>query len=1203
MKSLSMPTRTFQPVIVLALLGWLVTTVVGEQPKAIETGFEALAPGPLTNGNDGSGNWTAPASHAEVHTAHRRSGKASLHLLGGPEREVTWTPTRFPGKADQLEFWYERWTSRSPFSFQVDLQIDGQWKTAYHDSGNAVVGGFKNHVAIPLGGVLPSQVRFRSTTPPGSGVMLDDVFIGGLTPKRIASVTPMPRTVPVLLRNPWNPVYGITIQVQGSVGDLALESVDLTLGGTLPRDAIEKVEVIASTTRQPAWYNVVELENQPELSLFGASDSPADQMTLRGKTQLIRGENHLLVSVRLKDSADVDQTLQVSCPAVTIGGKRYELSNNEKPITLRIGHALRRAGDDGVNTYRIPGLATTTAGSLIAVYDVRYRNGGDLPGDIDVGMSRSTDGGRSWQPMQVIMDMGDDPKWRYDGIGDPAVLVDANRGTIWVAAIWSHGDRAWHRSGTGLTPDETGQFVLVRSDDDGQTWSEPINITQQVKRPEWNLCFNGPGKGICMQDGTLVFAAQYQDERRVPHSTIVYSQDHGQTWSVGTGAHPQTTEAQVVEVRPGVLMLNCRYNSSKTRVVMTTNDMGTTWQEHPSSKKLLIEPSACMASLIDVDQELGEAVGDWLLFSNPDSLAAREKITIKASSDGGEYWPQEYRLLLDDGRGAGYSCMTMIDRDTVGILYEGSTSKLIFQRIPLADIIGKQPPETPQTGQKTSLKLPQVFGDHMVLQCEQSLPVWGTAAPGAQVIATLAETTLETTSDDNGDWQLSFPAREASFAPIDLVVTSETETVRIADILVGEVWFCAGQSNMAWPLHATHHGAEELASADIPSIRLLNLKGGAPGVPGTNGPQQLDRLHPENYKQGSWAVASAEAAREFSAVAWYFGREIQQQRDVPIGLINVGSGGSPASAWIRRDRLASDPAFYTLVEENWLTNPLLSDFCRSRGWENLLPAMQAGIALPGDDLGPNHPFKPGFLWQAAVEPVLPFAIRGVLWYQGESNAENHARAVQHRSLLPLLIEDWRREWGRENLPFLFVQLPAIERPDWPVFREGQRLVAEEMDNVGMAITIDTGDRNDVHPRDKKVVGQRLARIALGDVYHDPAVSETTGPLLLSHAVKEGSIWLTFTHTGQGLVSADKQPLRHFEVAGSDRQFFAAKATIDGDRIQLTSPEVAQPKFARYGWAAYPESPVNLVNTDGLPASPFSTDETIFHPTTPPAANH
>ena len=240
-----------------------------------------------------------------------------------------------------------------------------------------------------------------------------------------------------------------------------------------------------------------------------------------------------------------------------------------------------------------------------------------------------------------------------------------------------------------MKPEETGQFMLVRSDDDGKTWSKPINITSQVKKPEWCFILAGPGKGITMADGTLVFAAQYQDppgQRRLPHSTIIYSKDNGKTWRVGTGAYDDTTEAQVVEIEPGVLMLNCRYNRQSARVVMVTRDLGKTWKPHATHRKALIEPRACMASLISINSELTGKPGARLLFSNPNSLAARQRITIKASPDRGHTWPAESQLLLDEWRSAGYSCLSMIDDETVGILYEGSRAHMTFQRVKLKDI-------------------------------------------------------------------------------------------------------------------------------------------------------------------------------------------------------------------------------------------------------------------------------------------------------------------------------------------------------------------------------------------------------------------------------------------------------------------------------------------------------------------------------------
>ena len=358
-----------------------------------------------------------------------------------------------------------------------------------------------------------------------------------------------------------------------------------------------------------------------------------------------------------------------------------------------MGIALRQAGDDGAHAYRIPGLVTTNTGVLIAVYDVRYKGWGDLPGHIDVGMSRSRDGGRTWEPMKIIMDMGDDPSWRFDGVGDPSVLVDRGTNTVWVAATWSHGNRSWRGSGPGLEPHETGQLMLVRSDDDGKTWTGPKNITKQIKNPRWCFVLQGPGRGITMRDGTLVFPAQYQDppeKGRLPHSTILYSKDHGTTWQIGTGAFDDTTESAVVELPDGALMLNCRYNRQGYRVVAITRDLGKTWKEHPASRKALREPGACMASLITCSAP-GEP-HPWLVFSNPDAARGpRRRITIKLSKDLGRTWPEHHQLLLDEGKSAGYSCLTVIDDKTLGILYEGSGAHMTFQRIPIADVEKRRP--------------------------------------------------------------------------------------------------------------------------------------------------------------------------------------------------------------------------------------------------------------------------------------------------------------------------------------------------------------------------------------------------------------------------------------------------------------------------------------------------------------------------------
>ncbi|MCL4162882.1 UNVERIFIED_CONTAM: hypothetical protein GTU68_002512, partial [Idotea baltica] len=269
--------------------------------------------------------------------------------------------------------------------------------------------------------------------------------------------------------------------------------------------------------------------------------------------------------------------------------------------------------------------------------------------------------------------------------GDPSVLVDGKTGTIWVAAVWAHGhpgERNWWASKPGLSPHETSQFMLVKSQDDGLTWSQPINITSQIKDPKWHLLLQGPGKGITMSDGTLVFPAQFKDETEIPHATIIYSSDRGETWKIGTGAKSNTTESQVVELEDGSLMLNMRDNRGGSRSVYTTRDMGKTWKEHATSRKALPEP-VCMASLIKHAYRGKE----YLLFSNPNSTEKRENMTIKLSKDMGNTWPEPYQILLDSGAGRGYSCMTSIDEETIGILYEGSQADLVFQKIKMAELL------------------------------------------------------------------------------------------------------------------------------------------------------------------------------------------------------------------------------------------------------------------------------------------------------------------------------------------------------------------------------------------------------------------------------------------------------------------------------------------------------------------------------------
>mgnify|MGYP006273272077 CR=1 FL=1 len=329
---------------------------------------------------------------------------------------------------------------------------------------------------------------------------------------------------------------------------------------------------------------------------------------------------------------------------------------------------LRKGGDDGSKAYRIPGLATTPKGTLLAVFDIRYNGGGDLPANIDVGLMRSLDSGETWSSMQKILDFDQNEAGsRGNGVGDPAILVDREKGSVFVAALWSKGNRAWHGSGPGLAPDETGQFVLTKSTDDGVTWSPPINITKQIKRPEWRLCFQGPGAGIQTRNGKLIFPAQFKDAANVPHSCFIVSCDHGETWTISPAAlpdRPPTSEAQIAELDDGSLLLSMRDESRSGKRAWARWE----WNEkEPNSIvgkwtrtwSTLPDPT-CMASLL-------RTPSGALLFSNPQSSTQRIALTIRKSHDGGQTW-NAGRLI--DPRGCMYSCLTILADGRVAVLYE-----------------------------------------------------------------------------------------------------------------------------------------------------------------------------------------------------------------------------------------------------------------------------------------------------------------------------------------------------------------------------------------------------------------------------------------------------------------------------------------------------------------------------------------------------
>ncbi len=376
----------------------------------------------------------------------------------------------------------------------------------------------------------------------------------------------------------------------------------------------------------------------------------------------------MVITVRLKSNITLSQTISARFTRVKFAeiDQPYVLSESESPFCrLPVGKVVRDPGEDGVHTYRIPGIARTNTGRLIAVYDVRHESVWDLPGKIDIGMSFSDDEGITWSSMKIIMHKENEENI-LNGIGDPSILVDKQTNNIWVAALWSRGNHGFLSSGPGLAPDQTGQFVLARSRDNGDSWDPIINITSSVKVPEWRILFQGPGSGISCKDGTLVFPAQFKNAAGIPYSTILYSKDKGASWQVGAGASPGTTESAVAELSDGRLLLNMRDNKGDFRTLAVTGDLGKSWSGYRTPSNNLTDP-ICMGSMISF-RYMGKQV---LAFSNPNTQKGRYNLTIRFSLNDGKTWPAEHNIPVDNRYFYGYSSLVYLGDHRIGVLYEG----------------------------------------------------------------------------------------------------------------------------------------------------------------------------------------------------------------------------------------------------------------------------------------------------------------------------------------------------------------------------------------------------------------------------------------------------------------------------------------------------------------------------------------------------
>jgi sialate O-acetylesterase len=477
----------------------------------------------------------------------------------------------------------------------------------------------------------------------------------------------------------------------------------------------------------------------------------------------------------------------------------------------------------------------------------------------------------------------------------------------------------------------------------------------------------------------------------------------------------------------------------------------------------------------------------------------------------------------------------------------------------------------------------------MVLQQARPLPVWGLADAGEKVEVTFAGKSQTATADAKGAWRVDLPSQSATATPATLTVRGHN-TIELHDVLVGEVWFCAGQSNMQRTLAESANGDAAVAAADHPQIRLFNVNrdvafGQKPGT------------------LGQWELCTPQSAKPFSAVAYYFGVALQRELKVPIGLIDDSFGGTPGESWTPAPELAANPDLRPTVD-------------RTKVWERERPRIQteydAAMAKWKQDVAqakanntmplPRQPRMPnelrpqwiaGSIFDRMVAPIIPFAIRGAAWYQGESNED---RAQQYGVMLPVLIKSWRDRWGQGPFPFAIVQLPSYRQPTteptdsaWSQVRDAQFRAFKSTAHTGLISTIDIGERNNIHPKDKKDVGERLARWAMAEAYGKDVTP--SGPVFREAKVEGDKVILSFDDVGQRLkVRGGNEKLAEFAIAGADRQWHWADAKIVGkDQVAGSSPQVPQPKAVRYAWNSFPRNP-NLTNDTDIPAAPFRTDD-------------
>lgn len=470
------------------------------------------------------------------------------------------------------------------------------------------------------------------------------------------------------------------------------------------------------------------------------------------------------------------------------------------------------------------------------------------------------------------------------------------------------------------------------------------------------------------------------------------------------------------------------------------------------------------------------------------------------------------------------------------------------------------------TGNYGGLSMSSLYADYMVLQRDVPLDIHGTANTGEKITVEIGGQKAEAVADNQGKWSAVLSPMQAA-EDLTLTITAGKQRKVFSHVAVGEVWLCSGQSNMAFMLCQAESGKEDIAAADDPQLRLFDMKGRWETYDVAWPASCLDSLnHLQYFHETTWQLSTPASASRFSAVGYYYGRMLRQKLGVPVGLICNAVGGAPTEAWVDRNSLETS---FPNILSNWLQNDFIQDWVRGRAAKNLTNDQTK--------LG-RHPYEPCYLYESGILPLQQYPIKGVIWYQGESNAHNKDA---HAKLFSLLVNGWRQNWNNPDMPFYFVQLSSLNRPSWPWFRDSQLRLMKEISNTGMAVSSDCGDSLDVHPRCKQPIGERLARWALAKTYGQDITP--SGPVFSSVTRQADALIVSFLYA-DGLQTSDGKSPSCFEIAEEDGLFHPATATIEGNTVRLTSPTIKHPRYVRYAWQPFTRA--NLVNGDLLPASTF-----------------